>query len=78
MKYIKGATASRVELTRTNLQVLLNKLDDPTSARTIGKQEELGAGNDWVYVVAVEDEAHYTDRAPGEMAARHLPKEFIN
>lgn len=50
-----------IELSRYNLEVLLAKLDGnpPGSACTIGK-------DDW-WVKAVEDDEHYSDRAPGEM-----------
>lgn len=48
-----------VELTRRNLQTLLAKLDDPSSARTL-------IDPDWIIAVkAVEDEAHYETRPPG-------------
>lgn len=52
-----------IELSRYNLEVLLAKLDGnpASSACTIGK--------DGWWVKAVEDEAHYTDREPGEMHA---------
>lgn len=53
--------AKVIELTRTNLRVLLAKLDGspPNSACTIGN-----AG--W-WVRAVEDGEHYADRPRGEM-----------
>lgn len=63
MKYV--ATSKHgvpvVELTRRNLMVLLAKLDDPSSARTIID------GENNIAVKAVEDFAHYANRAPGEM-----------
>lgn len=62
MKYIpsdKGAPI--VELTRRNLEVLLRKLDDPLSQRTLLDPDGR------VYVRAVENEEHYSDREPGEM-----------
>jgi hypothetical protein len=49
----------RLELTRRNLQSLLEKLDDPKSARTLVDPENK------IIVTAVEDEEHYRDRAPG-------------
>lgn len=55
MKYTDG----RLELTRRNLETLLAKLDDPQSART------LIDGETGLLVVAVEDDEHYSDRAPG-------------
>lgn len=54
-----------LELTRRNLQALLDKLDDPLSARTLSKVQEGGDGV--IVVVAVEDAEHYSDRAPGEV-----------
>lgn len=55
-----------VELSRRNLEALLEKLDDPLSLRTI-----LGWANDgtprFVIVRAVENEQHYSDREPGPM-----------
>ncbi len=50
-----------VELTRRNLTVLLAKLDDPLSVRTILD------GEGKVAVRAVEDKAHYANREPGKM-----------
>lgn len=50
-----------LELTRRNLQALLDKLDDPISARTLTKTDEGG----FIIVRAVEDDEHYSDRAPG-------------
>lgn len=53
-----------VELTRRNLQILLEKLDDPQSVRTIGDP-------DWkILVRAVENDEHYANRAPGAMLVR--------
>lgn len=60
MKYIPGDIPT-VELTRRNLEVLLQKLDDPLSNRTIID------GDNRIYVRAVENDAHYSDREPGEM-----------
>lgn len=53
-----------LELTRRNLTVLLAKLDDPTSMRTIIDPD--GA----IAVVAVEDAEHYSKREPGAMLVR--------
>jgi hypothetical protein len=50
-----------IELTRRNLEVLLAKLDDPGSARTIIDPDGV------IAVRAVENEEHYTDRPPGTM-----------
>lgn len=68
MKLIPGNPPT-VELTRRNLSVLLQKLDDPLSHAAIAK--------DGIYVRAVEgeeflvkpveDEEHYSDREPGPM-----------
>lgn len=54
-----------MELTRTNLRVLLSKLDGnpPNSACTIGGHPD---ADGW-YVRAVEDEVHYADRPRGLM-----------
>ena len=52
-----------VELTRRNLLVLLDKLDDPRSLRTLRM-----ASDDLDLVVAVravENDEHYHDRIPG-------------
>lgn len=64
MKYISGNPA-RIELTRRNLQTLLDKLDDPNSLRTLQKQEERGTGDAWIIVTAVEDDEHYQSRGYG-------------
>lgn len=69
MKYIPGDpdawnfidSIPCVELTRRNLEVLLEKLDDPLSARTLIDRSYQ------IRVRAVENEVHYADRAPGEM-----------
>lgn len=50
-----------VELTRRNLLVLLDKLDDPASLRTIIDGEHT------IAVKAVEDDEHYADRPAGAM-----------
>lgn len=52
---------NRIELTRRNLEVLLAKLDDPASART------LCDGTTGFAVTAVENEEHYANRAPGKV-----------
>lgn len=60
MKYVEdGDFGPTLELTRRNLEVLLAKLDDPKSART------LIDGEHKIAVKAVENEEHYSDRAPG-------------
>jgi hypothetical protein len=64
VKYIpdgRGDGLPVLELTRRNLQTLLDKLDDPLSARTLGDGER----NIWVR--AVEDAEHYKTRRPGEV-----------
>jgi hypothetical protein len=69
MKVVHFSTESRsvfIELTRRNLEVLLAKLDDETSAKTIVKSDKPGM----VTVKAVEDEEHYGDRAAGPMLVR--------
>lgn len=61
MKYIDDVEIPIVELSRRNLTLLLAKLDDPLSAATL-----LAPGNG-IYVRAVEDDEHYSEREPGEM-----------
>ena len=66
MKYIKEeatllGTMPVLELTRRNLTTLLEKLDDPNSAKTIGEKDGK------IAVRAVEDSEHYKTRAPGVM-----------
>lgn len=61
MRYIAKTEAGvpLLELSRRNLQALLDKLDDPKSARMIVDPDRL------IAVVAVEDDEHYSDRAAG-------------
>ncbi len=64
MKYIPNETIGPIqlpviELTRRNLEVLLAKLDNPESRKTLIDPEYE------VAVRAVEDDEHYADRAPG-------------
>ena len=63
MKFIEAAQSTTglptIELTRRNLEILLAKLDDPLSNRTISKSGHA--------VHAVENDAHYADREPGAM-----------
>lgn len=60
MKFIaKERGLPVLELTRRNLTTLLDKLDDPRSARS------LVDGEGQIMVTAVEDEEHYSNRAPG-------------
>jgi len=69
MRVVHFSTESRsvfIELTRRNLEVLLAKLDDETSARTIIKSDKPGR----VEVRAVENEAHYNEREPGPMLVK--------
>jgi hypothetical protein len=65
MRYIPGDTnrAPRLELSRRNLTALLDKLDDPASARTLVSPGL--PGEPVIVVMAVEDSEHYSDRAPG-------------
>lgn len=67
-----------IELTRRNLEILLAKLDDPYSARTIQKDgwsvtafedipKDVALISGSHVVAAVENEEHYSDRQPGEM-----------
>jgi hypothetical protein len=48
-----------LELTRRNLQALLDKLDDPKSQRMLIDPDST------IAVRAVEDAEHYSDRRPG-------------
>jgi len=66
VKYIASedtplGTKPVLEMTRRNLVSLLEKLDDPNSARMIGDPD----GN--IVVRAVEDSEHYKTRMPGPM-----------
>ena len=63
MKFIQSDAACCLELTRRNLTALLAKLDGhpPNSACTLIDPDNK------IVVRAVEDEAHYTDRPPGEL-----------
>lgn len=63
MKYIVNGPygVPMVELTRRNLMVLLEKLDDPNSQRTIID------GEHHISVRAVEDSEHYKARSAGVM-----------
>lgn len=63
MKYIPGDKPNlpTLELTRRNLQALLDKLDDPLSMHTLIDADRK------IKVKAVEDDAHYMNRVPGEI-----------
>jgi hypothetical protein len=58
-----------LELTRRNLEALLAKLDDPSSARTLIDPDGK------IAVRAVENEEHYSNRAPGEV---YMPSSGIS
>lgn len=64
MKFIPGTGGAmhKIELTERNLRVLLAKLQDTDSKRTLLDPDYR------IMVVAVPDEEHYADRAPGKMA----------
>lgn len=66
MKFIDNGPgrAPVLELTRRNLEVLLQKLDDPDSKRTIMSAK---GPHRLCAVHAVENDEHYSDREPGEM-----------
>ena len=72
MKYVEAANSQlglpTIELTRRNLTILLEKLDDPKSHRTIYKEGPEYPGGGFA-VKAVEDDEHYAaeDREPGTM-----------
>lgn len=69
MKFYEERGVWVLEMTRRNLQALLDKLDDPQSARSLGKtSEDLGS---YVLVTAVEDEEHYADRPPGQKISHY-------
>lgn len=73
MKYIAQSnetchTIPILELTRRNLETLLEKLDDPHSARTLFD----GPYN--IGVRAVENDCHYADRAPGPVYTNGVEK----
>ena len=57
-----------IELTRRNLVILLAKLDDPNSFRTLSK-------DGWA-VKAVEDDEHYSDRPHGYVLSETI--DYIN
>lgn len=59
MKYINETPIPTLELSRRNLETLLEKLDDPNSKRTLMDPDQM------IWVVAVENEEHYKDRSPG-------------
>jgi hypothetical protein len=63
MKFVEGQSGSchTIELTRRNLEILLEKLGDPKSQCTLLDPDRK------IFVRAVEDEEHYSDRPPGAM-----------
>lgn len=64
MKYIPKSDenlVSTLELTRRNLEILLAKLDDPNSERTLMDPDRR------IFVKAVEDSEHYKTRGAGPM-----------
>lgn len=67
MRYIAGrdGVPAKIELSRRNLEALLSKLDDPSSARTLMKQENEEDGDEWIVISAVENNSHYSDRDAG-------------
>ena len=70
MDYTLNNGVLTVTLSRTNLQSLLFKLDEPTSARTLIRNVE-----DLILIVrAEEDEDHYQDRQRGIMHPREEAK----
>lgn len=65
-----GWVMNKVYLSRRNLETLLRKLDDPSSRKTIEKNDTVHPvypTTEQTLVVAVEDEEYYTDRQPGVM-----------
>jgi isopentenyl phosphate kinase len=71
VKYIDNGHIPIIELTRRNLEVLLAKLDEtPGDAMLVtGK-----GAYDHAAVRAVEDEEHYSDRAPDGLVIQMLFK----
>lgn len=65
VKYRHDENPPVLELSRRNLQALLDKLDDPLSARTLISPGM--PGEPMILVKAVEDSEHYKTRAPGEV-----------
>lgn len=64
MKFTPAPTMGclhELELTRRNLQTLLDKLDDPLSERMLLDPSRQ------IVVKAVEDDEHYSDRKPGKV-----------
>lgn len=68
MKFTQMDGIPVLELTRRNLQALLDKLDDPKSQRMLIDPDHtiaVRAVEETIVVRAVEDAEHYKDRAPG-------------
>lgn len=71
MRYVPADEVTSLpvlELTRRNLETLLEKLDDPHSKRM------LIDGDYKIVVKAVENEEHYADRSPGEIFTKGVRK----
>lgn len=68
---------NRVRLSRRNLELLLEKLDDPNSHKTIIKRDDQHPKypSTQTIIIAVEDEDYYYERAPGAMANDDSPQE---
>ena len=64
MEYKEDLALPTLELTRRNLESLLEKLDDPNSARTLIDPDYK------IAVRAVENDAHYKTRAPGPVLTK--------
>lgn len=69
MEIFNTGRVVRVELTRRNLLALLTKLDQPGSARTLVKDAnpKLAPDVTRLVIVAVEDDAHYSNRLAGDL-----------
>jgi hypothetical protein len=65
VKYRHDEHPPVLELSRRNLQALLDKLDDPLSSRTLITPGV--PGEPFMLVMSVEDDQHYANRAPGEI-----------
>lgn len=68
MKFIPADGQHMLELSRRNLETLLEKLDDPNSARTL-----ISPGGE-IAVRAVEDSEHYKTRPPGPVLTKGVLK----
>jgi hypothetical protein len=86
MKFVpagEGRKLHRLELSRRNLEILLKKLDDPLSGVGLVDPDNriiVGAveTHDCLEIVPVENETHYSDRAPGAMYMPSTGRDAVN